>query len=95
MAVGDALFMRLAIREGMAKALGLAPPRTAQAPPVHMSWGPQEGVVASSGDDVVWRGDGAGGTAGAPADVLMFPGRTGEKVRLVRARSIPIRFANG
>lgn len=43
MAVGDALFMRLAIREGMAKALGLAPPRTAQAPPVHMSWGRRKG----------------------------------------------------
>jgi putative effector of murein hydrolase len=33
MAVGDALFMRLAIRAGMAKALDLAPPRTAQVPP--------------------------------------------------------------
>ncbi len=43
MAVGDALFMRLAIREGMAKALDLAPPRTAQAQPVHMSWGRRKG----------------------------------------------------
>lgn len=43
MAVGDALFMRLAIREGMAKGAGFGAACTAQAPPVHMSWGRRKG----------------------------------------------------
>lgn len=45
MAVGDALrcLCGSPFVKGWQKALGLAPPRTAQAPPVHMSWGRRKG----------------------------------------------------
>ncbi|VFS58364.1 Inner membrane protein yohK [Raoultella planticola] len=43
MAVGDALFMRLAIREGMAKGAGFGAASHGAGTPVHMSWGRRKG----------------------------------------------------
>ncbi|VTM73145.1 Inner membrane protein yohK [Raoultella planticola] len=96
MAVGDALFMRLAIREGMAKGAGFGAASHGAGTARSYELGPQEGGGGQSGDDVVWRGNGTGSAAGAPADVLMFPGRAaGESLvsapGRVRYRS---RFAN-
>lgn len=92
MAVGDALFMRLAIREGMAKGAGFGAASHGAGTARSYELGPQEGVVAS----LVMMLSGVVMVLAAPADVLMFPGRAAGESQVsapgrVRYRS---RFAN-
>jgi hypothetical protein len=71
MAVGDVLFLRLSIREGMAKGAGLGRHRTAPVPhdPMSLASG---GRGRQPGDDAIRSGDGAGRAAGEMGHVLKF-----------------------
>lgn len=85
MAVGDALFLRLSIREGMAKGAGFGAASHGAGTARSYELGQQEGVVASL-VMMLSGGDGAGGPAGGDGDVLIFLRPTGpeETVRLMR-----------
>lgn len=69
MAVGDMLFLRLAIREGMAKGAGFGAASHGAGTARSYELGQQEGVVAS-GDDAVRRSGGAG-CAGRPLAAVL------------------------
>ncbi len=69
MAVGDMLFLRLSIREGMAKGAGFGAASHGAGTARSYELGQQEGVVASTGDDAFGRHDGADCAAGGVGDV--------------------------